>query len=60
VFGGDDCFITVWNWRQRTISSKLFGHPGSVLCLAGYFPYLLSAGGDSKLKIWKIEDEAVE
>jgi len=36
---------------------RLFAHPGSVLCLALYYPFLASAGGDSKLKIWKIEDE---
>jgi WD40 repeat protein len=56
ALGGDSCFISLWNWKQNEVKCKVFGHPGSVQCISFYHPYLVSSGGDSKLKIWDIRE----
>lgn len=52
MFGGDECYITIWNWRREEVKCNIFAHPGSVLSLSFYSPYVISSGGDSKIKIW--------
>lgn len=54
IFGGDGCFITLWNWRKQEIRCKTFGHPGSVLSVSYYNPFVVTTGGDSKIKVWEI------
>lgn len=53
-FGGDDCTIILWNWQKQVRRCRVFAHPGSILLLSYYYPFLISAGGDSKIKIWII------
>ena len=52
VFGGDDCYITFWNWQDDIVMYKHFAHPGSLSCLSLKYPHILSIGGDSKIKVW--------
>jgi WD40 repeat protein len=54
AFGGDGCGITLWDWKKKEVKCRVFGHPGSVLSLSYYDPFLVSSGGDSKIKIWQI------
>ena len=54
AMGGDSCFITLWDWKKQEVKCNVFGHPGSVLSISLCKPYLISSGGDSKLKIWDI------
>jgi WD40 repeat protein len=53
AFGGDDCFITIWNWNLDIVKYKCFAHPGSVISLSMSHPYIYSMGGDSRIRIWK-------
>jgi WD40 repeat protein len=54
AFGGDDCLITVWDWRKDMIMHKCYAHLGSTTSLTVCFPNLLySIGGDCKIKVWK-------
>jgi hypothetical protein len=50
AFGGDDCYINFWNWRTLQFLGKYFGHAGSVTLIYANLPYILTAGGDHKLK----------
>jgi len=58
AIGGDGCCITLWNWKKKDVNCRVFGHPGSVLSLSFYHPFLVSSGGDSKIKIWQINEAA--
>jgi hypothetical protein len=60
IFGGDDCIITVWDWKKNMILYKCFAHPGSINCLIAFKANLLSIGGDSKLKLWSYKEEVME
>jgi hypothetical protein len=50
VLGGDDCYLTFWNWQKNQVLEKVFGHAGSVTFITSFKPYLLTAGGDHKFK----------
>ena len=54
AFGGDNCVVTVWNWRNNYVISRSFGHLGSVSTLFTYQNGLYSLGGDTKLKKWAV------
>lgn len=54
VFGGDDCYLIFWNWSKQEVVNKVFGHAGSVTCIFYFFPYMLTCGGDNKIKIWEM------
>jgi WD40 repeat protein len=56
AFGGDDCFITIWNWSKEVVRYKCFAHPGSITSLSTCSPHFLySIGGDSRIIAWRIE-----
>lgn len=54
AFGGDDCYINFWNWRNMEYLGKFFGHAGSVTLIYSVSEYILTAGGDHRLKEWNI------
>ena len=54
AFGGDNCIVTVWNWRKNYVISRSFGHLGSVSSLFTAYNGVYSLGGDTKLKKWKL------
>jgi WD40 repeat protein len=57
AFGGDDCFITVWNWTRDVVRHKCFAHPGSVISLSICPPnWLFSMGGDARIRAWRVEE----
>jgi WD40 repeat protein len=60
ALGGDGCFITLWNWKHNEKFCRVFGHPGSVMSLSSYHPFLVSSGGDSKIKIWEVRENNFE
>lgn len=51
ILGGDDCYLTFWNWRKDEKIGKIFGHAGSVTFIYSFSPYTLTAGGDNKFKV---------
>ena len=58
AFGGDDCLITVWNWKTEVVKHKCYAHLGSTTSLRVCAPDLVySTGGDSKIKVWKFGEE---
>ena len=50
AFGGDDCYINLCNWKSLEILGKYFGHAGSVTLIYSDATFILTAGGDHKLK----------
>lgn len=59
AFGGDDCYITFWNFEDNLTLGKYFGHAGSLTLLAMDQGVLMSGGGDYKIKFWKVTDAIV-
>ena len=57
AFGGDDCYITIWNYQINATLGKVFGHAGSVTYLLMENGFLMSAGGDCKVKMWEVSDK---
>ena len=33
AYGGDDCYISIWNWADGERLGRVFGHAGSVTFL---------------------------
>lgn len=50
AFGGDDCYLNLWNWKTMQCLGKYFGHAGSVTLIYCNPPFILTAGGDHRLK----------
>ena len=51
MFGDDECYITFWDWKKKSILEKVLGHGGSVTTLLPLSPFLLSGGGDHIFKL---------
>ena len=56
ILGGDDCYLTFWNWKKDQTIGRVFGHAGSVTFIHSISPYVLSGGGDNKFKLLLCKD----
>ena len=50
AFGGDDCYLNFWNWKSMECLGKYFAHAGSVTLIYSNGSFVLTAGGDHRIK----------
>ena len=55
ILGGDDCYLTFWNWKKDEVVGKIFGHAGSVTFIYSFSPFILTGGGDDMFKVVECE-----
>lgn len=60
IASGSECgSIFLWDVSSKNIMQKLEGHDGPVLSVDTHptEPWIVSAGLDKSIRIWKMEDE---